>query len=142
MGAAENEYNAYHIDGDATDSNTSDKTDKLRAMIESDPDKVATFFNELAKNMYNTLTDKMKSSSMRSAYTIYNDKQLDKEMKEIEDQISDWEDKVADYEEYWYDKFSAMETALTKLQAQRLQTQTTNPYIHLRFANLLLQNHQ
>ncbi len=121
MGSAENEYNAYHIDGDATDSNTSDKTDKLRAMIESDPDKVTTFFNELAKNMYNTLTDKMKSSSMRSAYTIYNDKQLDKEMKEIEEQISKWEDKVADYEEYWYSKFSAMETALTKLQAQTNQ---------------------
>ncbi len=121
MGAEENKYNAYHINGDAEDSNTADKTDKLRAMIESDPDKVADFFNELSKKMYDTLTDKMKSSSMRSAYTIYNDKQLDKEMKEIEDNISEWEDRVAEYEDYWYKKFTAMEQALTKLQAQTSQ---------------------
>lgn len=121
MGAAENEYNAYHIDGDVKDSNTSDKTDKLRALIESDPEKVTKFFNELSTKMYDTLTDKMKSSTMRSAYTIYNDKQLDKELKEVEDQISKWEDRVKDYEDHWYKKFSAMEKALAQLQAQTSQ---------------------
>jgi flagellar hook-associated protein 2 len=32
--------------------------------------------------------------------------------------ISDWEDKVSDKEDYYYSKFSSMETALAKLNSQ------------------------
>jgi flagellar hook-associated protein 2 len=45
--AATNEKNAYHIDGDADDSNTSGNTDKLMSMIASDPDTVTGFFTQL-----------------------------------------------------------------------------------------------
>ncbi len=120
-GSADNEYNAYHIDGDSKDSNSADNTDKLRAMIESDPETVQAFFTGLAQKVYDNLHTKMLSTTLRSAYTVYNDKQLDTEMKNIKSTISDWEDKVADYEDKWYDKFSAMETALTKLQSQTSQ---------------------
>ena len=40
LNAAENEQNAYHIDGDEDDANTSGKTDKLMAAINDDPDTV------------------------------------------------------------------------------------------------------
>ena len=45
--AAENEKNAYHIDGDADDSSTSGNADKLKSMISSDPDTVVSFFSGL-----------------------------------------------------------------------------------------------
>lgn len=116
--AKTDEYNAMHIDGDKEDSVTSDATDKLRAAIEADPDSVMSFFNQLAKNVYNTLTDKMKSTSLSSAYTIYNDKQMKEDLKKIESNISSWEKKVSAYEEKWYKQFSKMETALSELQSQ------------------------
>ena len=42
--AEENERNAYHIDGDEDDKNTSNNTDKLKAAIASDPEFVTKFF--------------------------------------------------------------------------------------------------
>ena len=92
-------------------------TDKLKSMIASDPDTVAEFFTQLAKNLYSSLTTKMQSTTLSSAYTIYNDKSLKEDLSDIEDTIEKWEDKVADYEETWYKKFSDMETALSKLQS-------------------------
>lgn len=121
LSAEENQHNAYHIDGNKDDSVSADNTDKLRKMIETDPDLVAKFFNELSSKLYDSLTTKMSSSTLSSAYTIYNDKQMDDEMKELESTIKDWEEELTDYEDYWYDKFSAMETALAELQNQTSQ---------------------
>ena len=47
LNAAENEQNAYHIDGDEDDANTSGKTDKLMAAINDDPDTVMQFMQQL-----------------------------------------------------------------------------------------------
>lgn len=117
LNAAENEYNAYHIDGDEDDTNTSGKKDKLMAAIESDPDTVMAFFQNLTTNLYNSLGNKMKSTSLSSSYTIYNDKQYDKQYKEYSKLISEWEERISAKEEYYYKKFSAMESALAKLNS-------------------------
>jgi len=119
--AADNEKSLYHIDGNSDDSSTSENTDKLKAAIASDPDTVASFFQQLAKGVYSELDKKMKSTTLSSVYKVYNDKQMQSEYDDYTTQISDWEDKISDLEDYYYDKFSSMETALSKLNSQQSQ---------------------
>ena len=112
-----NERGCLHIDGDKDDDTTSGNVDKLMAAINEDPETVATFFQKLSSGVYNDLTKRMATSSMSSVYTIYNDKQMSSEYSEYKDKISQWKDKLDYYEEFYYKKFSAMETALSKLQS-------------------------
>ena len=114
----ENETGVYHIDGNKDDTYTSANTDKLKAMIASDPDTVITFFSQLASQLYKDLGSKMTASSTSSAYTIYNDKQMNTQYSEYNTKISEAEDKVTTWEDYYYSKFSAMESALSKLNSQ------------------------
>lgn len=114
----ENETGVYHIDGDKDDSKTSANTDKLKAMIASDPDTVISFFSQLSSKLYTDLGNKMAASSTSSAYTIYNDKQMNTQYSEYNTKISEAEDKVTTWEDYYYSKFSAMESALAKMNAQ------------------------
>ncbi len=118
LNAAENEQYAYHIDGDPDDANSSGKPDKLMAAIQDDPDQIANFMKQLATNLYNAVDAKMKSTTLSSAYKVYNDKEMDKQMENYEDMIKKWEDKVAEQEDFYYNKFSQMEVALSKLQSQ------------------------
>ena len=115
--AADNERGVYHIDGDSDDENTSGSADKLKEAIANDPESVISFFQQLSTDLYDTLTDKMKGSTLSSAYTVYNDKQMKTEYDSYKSKISDMEDYLQDKEDYWYKKFSAMETALSKLQS-------------------------
>ena len=117
LGSEKNEYNAYHIDGDADDTDTSSKTDKLLAAITEDPDSVVNFFKDLTSGLYTSLDKKMKSTTLRSAYTIYNDKELKKEYDNYSDLISTWETRLSDMEDSYYKKFSKMESALATLQS-------------------------
>lgn len=114
--AAENEYNAFHIAGDADDSISSGKTDKLMTAINSDPDKVIDFMKQLSNKLYDNIDKQMKSTKIRSAFKVYNDKQLASEYDNYQKLIAEWETRIAEKEDYYYNKFSAMETALAKLQ--------------------------
>ena len=117
LAAEEHEGSMYHIDGDQDDEISSGNTDKLLAAIQSDPDGVQEFFQQLTGNLYDELNKKMGSStSTHSIYTIYNDKTMQTEYDEYTKTIKKWEEKVSDMEDYYYKKFSAMETALSKLQ--------------------------
>lgn len=116
--SAANEQNAYHIDGDEDDSATSGNADKLMAAIASEPEKVTEFMQKLTQNLYDAVGSKMKSTSMRSIYTVYNDKEMASEYSDYTDIIKKWEEKLAAQEDYYYKKFSAMETALSKLNSQ------------------------
>ena len=119
--AADNEKGVYHIDGDKDDDVSSGNDDKLRAAIASDPDAVISFFSQLATSVYNDLSKKMATSSVSSAYTLYNDKQMTKEYTSYSSKISDKEDEITKWEDYYYKKFSSMESALAKLN----QTQSS-----------------
>lgn len=114
----ENETGVYHIDGNKDDDKTSANTDKLREMISNDPDTVISFFSQLSTQLYTDLGKKMATSSTSSAYTIYNDKQMNTQYSEYNTKISAAEDKVTTWEDYYYSKFSAMESALAKMNAQ------------------------
>lgn len=118
MNSAENEQNAYHIDGDEDDENTSGNKDKLMAALSSDPDTVIDFMKQLSTNLYTAIDKQMQSNSLRSRYSIYNDKEMTSQYTSYTKTIAEWETKISDKEDYYYKKFSKMETALSKLNSQ------------------------
>lgn len=118
LNAPANEQNAYHINGDEDDSATAGKEDKLMAAIVADPDTVIEFMQKLSTNLYNAVGDKMKATTLSSSYTVYNDKEMASEYSDYTDLIKKWEEKLQEKEDYYYNKFSSMETALSKLNSQ------------------------
>ena len=116
--AADNEKNAYHIDGDPDDENTSGNADKLKALISSDPDTVVSFFSSLSRELYSSM-DKLSSAveGYRSYGSFYDDKKMKSDYADYTTKIAELEEKVNDYEDKWYSKFSKMETALAKMQS-------------------------
>lgn len=118
--AKDNEHHAYHIDGDEDDENTRDKDDLLMKALTEDPEGTIQFFADLCKNLYGELDKTMsRSTEYSSIYKVYNDKQLQKDYDNYTKKIKDAEDKLSAYEDKWYDKFSKMETALSKLQSNQ-----------------------
>ena len=116
--APENEKNAYHIDGDSDDTDTSGNADKLKSMIASNPDTVVSFFTELSKNLYTEMTNQSKSiDGYRSYGNFYDDKKMKADYTDYKSKIAELEKKLADYEDQWYAKFAAMETAMAKMQS-------------------------
>ena len=91
----------------------------LRAAIASDPDTVVEFFSKLTTEVYNDLTKRMSRTNLSSAYTLYNDKQMNTEYSNYSTKISEWETKISEKEDYYYKKFSSMESALSKLNSQQ-----------------------
>ncbi len=118
LNAPANQQNAYHIDGDPDDATSAGKPDKLMAAINSDPDKVVGFMQKMAENLYNAIDEKMKSTSLRSTYTVYNDKEMASEYSDYTSIIKKWEERLQRQEDYYYKKFAAMESALSKINSQ------------------------
>lgn len=116
--AKENERNAYHIAGDADDAATKAQDNILKSMIATDPDTVMDFFVGLTNNMHDELAEKMSATKLSSALTVYNDKKMKTEYDEYTTKIKEQEQKLNDYIDKWYAKFSAMETALSKLESK------------------------
>ncbi|MBE5876009.1 MAG: hypothetical protein E7290_03870 [Lachnospiraceae bacterium] len=112
------EHHAYHIDGNEDDESTATKEDKLKAMIASNPEGTAEFFSGLCKGLYEALDKTMsETTDYSSIYKVYNDKKLKSDYDDYTKRIKEAEDELNDYEDRWYEKFSAMETALAKLQS-------------------------
>lgn len=116
--SSKNEKYAYHIDGDSEDDTSSANPDKLMDLLASDPDVVEDVMKQITSKLYSNLDAKMKATSLRSAYTVYNDKEMAKNYSDYTTTIKKWNEKVADIEDSYYKKFSAMEVALSKLQSQ------------------------
>lgn len=109
-----------HIYGDKDDSTYADRDDKLKKALEENPDAVMTTLSDIFANLRKTMGEKMSSKqNMSSALTFYNDIQMKKDVTKYKDEIEDWEDRLATMEDAYYKKFTAMETALAKLQAQQ-----------------------
>ncbi len=117
MNAEKNKNYEYHIDGDSEDSLTSSKSDKLRAALAEDPDSVIEFMKQMTSNLYKTIDDKMASSAVSSAYTVYNDKEMASEYSDYTSLIKKWTTKASDLEESYYKKFANMEKTLSKMQS-------------------------
>lgn len=116
--SADNEKNAYHIDGDTDDSDTSGNTDKLKTMIANDPSTVVSFFTKLSQNLYSKMNEMSKSvEGYRSYGSFFDDKKMKTDYTDYNSKIKTMEDKLNDYEDKWYKKFSSMETAMAKMQS-------------------------
>ncbi|MFV0341937.1 MAG: flagellar filament capping protein FliD [Anaerocolumna sp.] len=113
------EKGLLHIFGDEEDSVYSTNDDKLMKALEEDPDTVISVLSGISKNLYDTMNDKMKAiPNVRSAFSFYNDKLMDKEQTDYKKRITVLESKLTDMENKYYKQFSAMETTLAKLQSQ------------------------
>lgn len=113
------EYGLLHIKGDEDDTEYADDTNVLENLLNEDPDVVAEVLSGITTQLYNNLSKKMQATSMSSALTFYNDKEMNSQLSDYKKEISDWEDKLADLEDRYYSQFAAMETAMSKLNSQQ-----------------------
>lgn len=112
------EKGILHISGDADDMAVALSDNKLMEALTNDPDTVAAVFNELASKLYSSLMDRMKSTTLSSALTVYNDKELDKTLTNYKSDLKKMEAKLTDLENRYYKQFAAMESALSSLNSQ------------------------
>ena len=90
----------------------------MKKALKEDPDAVINTLTGVFGNLRETMSNQMAGTKYSSALTFYNDIKMKDDISDYEDEIEDWEDRLADLEDSYYDKFSAMETALAKLQSQ------------------------
>jgi len=106
------ENGKLHIEGDEDDDLYGLNENKLRQAIEDNPEDVAEFFSKLGDSLYEQLSEKMKSTTLSSALTFYNDKYLNEQLEDYADEIYDLEDQLLEIEERYYSQFTAMEQAI------------------------------
>jgi flagellar hook-associated protein 2 len=112
------EKGQLHISGDADDSLVSGSSNKLKEALTNDPDKVMKVINGLTDKLYTSLTKSMKSTTIRSALTLYNDKEIANNINDYKEDLSELEKKLQDMENRYYKQFSAMESAMSKMNSQ------------------------
>ena len=113
------EKGKLHLLGDSEDAYGKEYADKLKAALSEDADTVMEVFSTIAKDLYDDMSEKMRSSSVNSALTFYNDKQLDKTMKSYKDDLATLEKRLQEIEDRYYKQFTAMEVAMSKLNSQQ-----------------------
>lgn len=113
------EFGKLHILGDEDDPLGMSQQDKLMAAIEEDPDKVMEIMTQITGKLYESMGDKMKASSLSSALTFYNDKELTKELKNYKSDLKDMESRLKDMEDRYYKQFTAMEKSMASMQSQQ-----------------------
>lgn len=119
-----NEKGKLHIQGDEEDALYADKEELLKKALGDNTSDAAKALSGIMTKLYDTLTDKMKASTISSALTFYNDKAIQNQTRDYESQISRWETRLEDMEERYYKQFSNMEKMLAELQNK--QNQLTN----------------
>ena len=113
------EKGKLHILGDSEDTYGATYTDKLKSALSDDTDTVMQVLTGLASDLYDEMADKMKGSTLSSALTFYNDKQMDKTMTTYKDELSTLEERLLEVEDRYYKQFTAMEVAMSKLTSQQ-----------------------
>ena len=114
------ERGKLHIYGNSDDSDFADFDDSLMKAIMADPEAVAKTFSELGNEIYKNLQTAMRRvDGVSSALTFYNDVQLDKDIDRYKDRVSTLQEKMIAEQDKYYKQFSAMESAMAKLQSQQ-----------------------
>lgn len=114
------ENGQLHIQGNSEDADYMDMEDKLRAAIAANPDAVTKTLTSLGTEMYEHMQKAMrKQEGYSSALTFYNDIQLDSDIRDYKDKVKEEQEKMMAEEDKYYKQFSAMETAMAKLQSQQ-----------------------
>lgn len=113
------ENGKLHIYGDEDDATYATYTDRLKSALEEDPDQVMDVLTSVFGKLYDTMTEKCAKTEISSALTFYNDKQYSSLLDDYEDDLDIMEDRIKALEDKYYKQFTAMETALSKLQSQQ-----------------------
>lgn len=113
------ENGKLHIYGDEDDATYATYTDRLKVALEEDPDQVMETLTHVFGKLYETMTEKCAKTEISSALTFYNDKQYTSLLKDYEDDLDIMEDRIKELEDKYYKQFTAMETAMSKLQSQQ-----------------------
>lgn len=112
------EKGLLHIEGDSDYSTVAIKENKLMKALSEDPDLVMKVFNKLTGDLYETMSEQMKSTELSSALTFYNDKAMKEKVTDYKKELAKLENRLLDIEERYYKQFSAMETAMQKMNSQ------------------------
>ena len=112
------EKGLLHINGDADDAAVASMANKLMDALTNNPDEVMEVMTKIADKLYGSLMDKMKTSTLSSALTVYNDKEITKNITGYKSDLAKMEAKLLEIEEKYYKQFSAMETAMAKMNSQ------------------------
>ncbi len=113
------ENGKLHIYGDEDDGTYATYTDRLKTALEEDPDQVMETLTHVFGKLYDTMTEKCAKTEISSALTFYNDKQYKDLLGDYEDDLDIMEDRIKEMEDKYYKQFTAMETAMSKLQNQQ-----------------------
>ncbi|MDD7402604.1 MAG: flagellar filament capping protein FliD [Butyribacter sp.] len=108
-----------HIKGDEDDSVYADSKNTLESLLNSDPDLVMEVFTGLTSKLYSDLQKKMGTSTLSSALTFYNDKEMTSQISDYKEEITKWESKLNTMEDNYYSQFTAMEKAMASLNSQQ-----------------------
>jgi len=115
--SAYTEKGILHINGNKDDSMVSSQEDLLMKALESDPDMVMETLTGVGNELYGSLSKLMSATSLSSALTLYNDKQITTQKKSYDSEIKRLQDKLSTMESKYYSKFAAMEKAMSKMDA-------------------------
>lgn len=113
------EFGLLHIKGDEDDTDYADSKNTLMDLLNEDPSVVTEVLSGITTKLYNNLQKKMSTTSLSSALTFYNDKEINKQLSDYDKDIKKWETKLSDMESRYYKQFTAMEKALASLQSQQ-----------------------
>lgn len=129
-----NEFGNLQSVGIKTTGNWKDKgklevdEDAFKKAIEKNADDVMKLFTANTKDssdgekgigtrLYNDLFNRFKSSTSKSANNLFNDKALDKQIKQKTTRISELQEKMDAMETLYYKRFTAMEKMLSQMQS-------------------------
>lgn len=112
------ENGMLHIYGDKDDAAFSGENDLLTKALTENPELVAKALSGVVSKLYETMNKKMASSQVSSAFTFYNDKKMNSDIDDYTKKIKDWTSRLQDQEDSYYKQYSALETAMAKLNSQ------------------------
>lgn len=112
------EKGLLHISGDEDFAKVAGQDNKLMDALTNNPEEAMLVMTKLADNLYSALMDKMKSSSLSSALTVYNDKEMAKTLTNYKSDLAKMESRLLEIEEKYYRQFVAMETAMARMNSQ------------------------
>ena len=119
------ENGKLHILGDEDDLTYSGETNKLKAMLESNPEIFQQVIagtgdaNGIGEQLYSSLSDAMKRTSTSRSLTFYDDITLEDQMKDYDEEVDKWQERLQKLEDKYYEQFAAMESAMAALQQQQ-----------------------
>ena len=112
------EKGLLHMYGDSEDGVYASKEDKLKKALTENPAETAEALQGIMNNLYSKLTDAMKGTSLSSAMTFYNDKEIAQMSNAYKKEYNTLEAKLNKMEDKYYKQFAAMEKAMSKLNSQ------------------------